>query len=223
MGLLDEGSGDDGAVLEHIVQIDEVAVMHMLGEVVRIMKMDTAFVVRLRDVFRQELAARHVAAYFAGHIVALRGHDGRVLIGVLFLRILIVQFEQSRDFVIRAVRLPQQLMLVAVGDVVVGQTVGTVLHDGENNLVLDLLNRRGVLLFNALLFNLQSDFLDGFLAQSLIEANAAIRFFDGVFYPSAVEIDFDAASFANLHTKLPFYMLCCIGFNILHIASNINM
>ena len=37
MRLLDEGAGDDGTVLEHIVEVHEVAVVHVLRIVVRVM------------------------------------------------------------------------------------------------------------------------------------------------------------------------------------------
>ena len=49
-GLLDERAGDDGAVLQHVLQVDQVAVVHMLGEVVGVVEVDDALVVGLHDV-----------------------------------------------------------------------------------------------------------------------------------------------------------------------------
>ena len=53
VGFLDIGAGDDGAVLEHIFQVDQVAVVHVLCEVVGIVEVDQPLLVSLYDVGRQ--------------------------------------------------------------------------------------------------------------------------------------------------------------------------
>ena len=75
MRTLDERSGDDGAVLQHILEVHEVAVVHMLGIIVRVVEVDDALLMRLNDLLRQEDAVRQVAADLARHVVALRGVD----------------------------------------------------------------------------------------------------------------------------------------------------
>ena len=50
--LLDERAGDDGAVLQHVLEVHEVAVVHVLGIVVRVVEVDDALLVRLDDVLR---------------------------------------------------------------------------------------------------------------------------------------------------------------------------
>ena len=57
-GLLDEGAGDDRAVLEHVLQVDQVAVVHMLGEIIGVVEVDDALVVRVDDVLGQQHARR---------------------------------------------------------------------------------------------------------------------------------------------------------------------
>ena len=47
---LDERAGDDGAVLQHVLQVDQVAVVHVLGEVVGVVEVDDALVVGLHHV-----------------------------------------------------------------------------------------------------------------------------------------------------------------------------
>ena len=42
VGLFNHGFADDGAVLQHILQVYEVAVVHVLCEVVGIMEVDDA-------------------------------------------------------------------------------------------------------------------------------------------------------------------------------------
>ena len=58
VGLLDEGARNDGAVLEHILQVDQVAVVHMLREVVGVVEVDQALLVRLDDVGGQAAGGR---------------------------------------------------------------------------------------------------------------------------------------------------------------------
>ena len=103
MGLLDHGAGDDGAVLQHIVQIHQVAVVHMLGKVVGVMEMDNALIVRIHDLLGQQNAVGNILGHLTCHIVTLHGIDGGVLIGVLLLDFLVVGFNQAQDAVVRGV------------------------------------------------------------------------------------------------------------------------
>ena len=68
VGLLDIGAGDDGAVLEHIVQIDEVTVVHVLGKIVGVVEVDKAFLMRLNDLRVQQQAGSQVFGDLTGHI-----------------------------------------------------------------------------------------------------------------------------------------------------------
>ena len=54
MGLLNPGLADHGAVLQHILQIDQIAVVHVLCEIVGVVEMDDALLVRLHDVGGQQ-------------------------------------------------------------------------------------------------------------------------------------------------------------------------
>ena len=47
--LLNQRAADDGAVLQHVVQIDQVAVVHVLVKVVGIVEVDQALLMRLYD------------------------------------------------------------------------------------------------------------------------------------------------------------------------------
>ena len=42
VGLFNIGAGDDGAVLQHILQVDQIAVVHVLRKVVGIVEVDQA-------------------------------------------------------------------------------------------------------------------------------------------------------------------------------------
>ena len=56
-GLLDERAGDDRAVLQHVLQVDEVAVVHVLREVVGVVEVDDALLVGLHNVRRAAACA----------------------------------------------------------------------------------------------------------------------------------------------------------------------
>ena len=71
MGLLNKGFTDDGAVLQHVVQVYQVAVMHVLGIIIGVVEMDDPFPIRIHDFLGQEQTARQVAAHFASHVVPL--------------------------------------------------------------------------------------------------------------------------------------------------------
>ena len=89
MRLLDHGAGDHGAVLQHILEIHEITVVLTLCEVIRIMEVDDALAVCLRDLLREKHTVGEVSRYIAGHIVTLCGVDHRILIRVFLLRLLV--------------------------------------------------------------------------------------------------------------------------------------
>ena len=143
MGPLDQGAGDDGAVLEHVLQVHQVAVVHVLGIVVGVVEVDDAFPVGLHDVLGQQDALADVPGDLAGHVVPLGGVDHRVLVGVLLLGLLVVTLNKAEDLVVGGVALAHQGAGVAVGDVVLGHLKGPVGHDLVLYRVLDLLHRGG--------------------------------------------------------------------------------
>ena len=65
------GAGDDRAVLQHVFQVHQIAVVHVLGEIVGIMEMDDALLVGLHNLLGQQNALSQILADLAGHIVAL--------------------------------------------------------------------------------------------------------------------------------------------------------
>ena len=136
--LFDERAGDDRAVLEHVFQIHKVAVVHVLGKIVRVVEVDDTGLVRLDDLLRQQHPAREVFGYLARHIVALDSVDGGVLVGVFLLDLFVVRLDEGQDLVVRRVRLAHQRARVAVGDVVFCDLICPVRHDLVLNEVLNL-------------------------------------------------------------------------------------
>ena len=160
VGPLDEGTGDDGAVLQHILQIHQVAVVHMLGIIIRVVEVDDALLVSLHDLTGQQQAVGDVAAHLAGHVVPLGGVHHRVLIGVLLLGLLVVALDEGEDLVVGGVGAAHQRAGVAVGNVVLGHLEGPVGHDVVLHHVLDLLHGGGTVHFLTLQLHGFSDAAD---------------------------------------------------------------
>ena len=131
--LLDISAGNDRAVLKHVFQIDQIAVVHVLGEVVRIVEVDQTLLMSFHDFRVQQQTGRQVLGDLTGHIVALDAIDGGVLVGVLLLDFLVLALDQAEDALIRGIRLALEALHIPIGDVVAGEIVGLHVHQ----LILD--------------------------------------------------------------------------------------
>ena len=97
VGLFNIGAGDHGAVLQHILQVDQIAVVHVLRKVVGIVEVDQALIVCLDDLRVQQQAGGQVFGDLTSHIVTLDAVHGGVLVGVLLLDFLVLALDQAED------------------------------------------------------------------------------------------------------------------------------
>lgn len=97
MGLLDHCTGNHCAVLQHIRQIHQTAVVHRLRDIVQIVYMDDTLIMGGDYICREQEAPTDVSADFARHIVPERAVDDRVLVGIFLFGFLVVAFEQAQD------------------------------------------------------------------------------------------------------------------------------
>ena len=95
--FLDHCLADHSSVLQHIVQIYQAAVMHMLCKIVCIMEMDQPFLMCLYDIRWKQESFCNVLADLACHIVTLRGIDHRIFIGILLFYFLVQMVNQSQN------------------------------------------------------------------------------------------------------------------------------
>ena len=142
VGPLDHGACDDGAVLQHVFQVHQVAVVHMLGVIIGIVEVDDALPVGFHNILGQQNALADVPGHLAGHIIPLGGIHHRVFIGVLLLGLLVDALNEAEDLVVRGVAAAHKRAGVPVGDVVFGYLKSAVSHDLVLHQVLDLLHRR---------------------------------------------------------------------------------
>ena len=143
MGPLNEGTGDDSTVLQHIIQIHQVAVVHMLGVIIAVVEVDDALPMGLNNLRGQQNALAEVAADLTGHVVPLGGVNNGVFIGILLLGLLVVALDEGENLVVGCVGLAYQGAGIAIGDVMLGHLKGTVGHDVMLHHVLDFLHSGG--------------------------------------------------------------------------------
>ena len=130
VGLFNHGAGDDGAVLQHVLQVYQVAIVHVLGVIVRVVEVDDAGLMGLHDFFGQQNPPGDVFRDLASHVIPLNGIHRGVFIGVFLLDFLVVAFDEGENPVIGGVGLPDEAPGVAVSDVLFGHLKGTVGHNG---------------------------------------------------------------------------------------------
>ena len=160
MRALYHGAGDYRAVLQHILEVHEVAVVHMLSVVVRVVEVDYALVVRVDDLFGEKYAVGKISADFARDIVALgRVHD-RILVGIFLLRFLIVALDKTEDLVVGRVRLADELTGVAVGNVRLCNFVSAVRHDLVFDDILHFFDRGRATQFFTVVYRAFHDTID---------------------------------------------------------------
>ena len=98
----------------------------------------------IHDLLGQQHTLSQVLGNLAGHIVALDGIDGRVLVRVLLLDLFVIALDQRQNLVVGRVLLALQALNIAIDDVVAGNLVAVETHDLVLDQILDLLDRNGV-------------------------------------------------------------------------------
>ena len=88
--FLYHGACDYCTILEHVLQIHQVAVVHFLDEIIRIMEVDYSVFMSLPHFFRKEHSLCDVLGDFPCHIVSLCGIYNRILVGILLLCLFVI-------------------------------------------------------------------------------------------------------------------------------------
>ena len=196
---LDERAGDDRAVLQHVLEVHEVAVVHMLGEVIRVVEVDDAFFVGLHDVGGKKDAHGKIFRDFACHIVALHGVDRGVLVRVLLLDFFVVAFDQGQNLIVGGVGNALEALHVAIDDIGAGEREIAQGHDFVFDHVLNLFDRNGVARGFAALLHAMRSGKNLLFAQTIIFGNVGIRALYGVDDLRYVEDDLRTAAFDDFH------------------------
>ena len=228
MGLLDHGAGDDGAVLQHVLEVHQVAVVHVLGVVVGIVEVDDAGLVRLDHIGGEQLAHGQVLGDLAGHVVALDGHHGGVLVRVLLLDLLVVRLDQREDLVVGRVLVALLVLQIAVDDVLAGDGEAIERHELVLDEVLDLLDGDGVACGLAGVLDIQGGEAHLALGEALVGGHLGVCGVDGIHDLLEVELHLGAVALDDLHVfsrllgpaLLPCLTLhCCAVGKVVHASA----
>ena len=160
MRAVDRSAADHSAVLQHVLEIHEVAVVHALRVVVHVVEMDDARLVRLHDVLRKEQTLSHVLRDGAGHVVALDGVDGRVLVGVLLLRLFVRAVDEREDFAVSRVLAALEVLHETVLDVLLRHGVCAGFLDLSFDKILNLFHAQRAVMRRSKFLDLLGDALN---------------------------------------------------------------
>ena len=171
----------------------------MLGEIIRVVEVDDALVVRVDDVLRQQHAGRQILRHLARHIVALDGVDGGVLVGILLLDLLVVRLDQGQDLLVRRVGLAHKRAGIAVGDVVLGDLERAVGHDPVLDQILNFLDGQRAVHGQAAVFHALGDAADLHRRQPFVLRDNVIGLGHGCDDLDDIERRLRAVSLDDLH------------------------
>ena len=97
---LDHCLTDHRSILQHVLQIDQGTVIHMLGKVICIMKMDQTFFMCFDNLRIQQDTLGNILADLSCHIITLYAVYNRILIGIFLLYLFVVAFDQAQNLLI---------------------------------------------------------------------------------------------------------------------------
>ncbi len=123
LGRLNHLAVDGGAVIQHVLDINEAAVEDRLDEIVRIMKMEDSVVMGHGDMLRQKHASGHISGDLPCDIVPLGGGQPGVLVGILLRQLLVLIADQLQYGLVRSIGFAQQTPLITVDNVFLGKGV----------------------------------------------------------------------------------------------------
>ena len=176
--LLNHGSGNPGSVLQHVLKVDEVAVVHVLGVVIHIVEMDDALFMRGDNILGKEQTGGDVLGYLARHVVALNAVDRRVLVGVFLLDFFVVAFDEGEDLIVGRIRLTHQTAGIAVRDVLLGDFESAFLHDSGFDNVLNLFDGKRAIKSLADSGGMFGNGIDLLSSQRILERHGLVGFRD---------------------------------------------
>ena len=197
MRFFDHGAGNNRAILQHIFQVHQVAVMHVLGKIIGVMEVDDALLMGLHNILGQQNALGDILADLASHIVALHRVHGGIFVGIFLLDLFVVALDESQDLLVRGVGFTHQGTGIAISNITAGQGIGAVGHDLFLHQILDLLHRWCVAHNLAFVLHFGRNLADLGSGQLVRLAHLVVALGDG-----NIKIHFAAAAFNNFHRWL---------------------
>ena len=204
---LNQSAADDGSVLKHVLQIDQVAVVHMLSEVVRIMEVEDALFMGLHNIGRKKQTLCDVPRNLTGHVVSLGRVHHRVLVGVFLLYFLITTLDETENLLVSGVGAANQGTCVAVGDIALRHIECTMFHNLTLDKILNLLHRRSVAHSLAGFGDGLRDFLNLRSRHAAGFRDTVVRLRNRISDFFCLEDDLSAISFDDGHVTIPLWKI----------------
>ena len=163
------------------------------------MEMDYAVCMSLNNICREKKTCRHILGDFACHVVALDGVDRGVLVGVLLLHILVVALDERENLLIRSICLTEKRLLIAICNILLGNLMGTHLHDLRLDDILNLLNRHRAITPSANARNFLCNQVDASFRERIFDVHNLACLADSISDLGNIKRFFLATALDNIH------------------------
>ncbi len=207
VGFFNHGLTDHRSVLQHVLQIDQVAVMLLLGIVIRIMEVDNSLFMGFHNLLRKQHAHGKVLAYLSRHIIPLCGIDHGILIGILLVDGLVQMLDQGKDPVVCGVGFAGQLPLIAVAYIFLGDFITAHLHDAGLHHVLYVLHMGDMGHFLDFSFHSIRNRLNLIFVQPVNRLCSHIGSIDGIDDLDRIKLHLFPIPLDNLHIRLLLFTI----------------
>ena len=207
MRLFDIGTRNHRSVLQHVFKVDKIAVVHMLREIIGVVKMNETFVVRFHDVEGQKNTARDVFGNFARHIIALHGIDRGIFVGIFLFDLFVVAFDKREDLRVGRVGFTHERTGITVGNIFARDGERLFAHDLIFDEVLNFFDADGAVQIARERFHAGNDVFDLLFAQTVVLADLFICLADRIVDLCNVELHLRPVSFDNFHNS-PHLIFC---------------
>ena len=203
MWTLNKRTGNDRAVLKHIVKIDKIAVVHVLRKVIRVMEVNKTLIVSLHNILWQKLALNKIFGNLTGHIVTLYGNNSRILIGILLFNFFVVALYQRKDLIVCCIFLASLVLYVSVDNVLASHLKVIKGHQLILDKILDFFYRNGVSGFHTLVSHIKCSKTDLTVSKALLSANLSVCLSNSILNFIDVKRYFRTVALDNLHELSP--------------------
>ena len=143
MRLFDHSSADNGSVLKHILEVNKIAVVHMLRKIIRIMEMDQALLMSLGNIIGYKETTGDILADLACHVVALNADNRGILVGIFLLYLFIIALNKREYLLIGGVGLTNELTGITIGNIMTRNLESALIHDLILDNILNLFHAEG--------------------------------------------------------------------------------
>ena len=188
----------NGAVVQHIANVNQAAVKNRLDKIICVMEMQNALLMCLGNLLRQHQALRQILRNLTGNQVALRSSHRSIFIGVFLHNVFIIIADQGKDGLISRIRLTHQRTLIAIDDILLRQLKLALFHQAMLNHILNILNKQAHAVAS---LYISSDFFNLLLLDTIFGLNCNIGFMDCFYNFVRIKVNCSAIALNNFHSS----------------------